>query len=455
MPAKKGANTPTKSANYDAEMRMAPKSQYSDRGGAGDNRRHWIVAILMQIGIRIRYIFESWCGILPIFHDLAEYPSPWRPKTCPQYDVVTRIGFMYIWIMSAFSREIAIFYVIFAKIGVLSLLNMLHDWLSNRLIAQFKAAGHTPDASEVPIPEYDWKNGSPDEFYETFVRRPHPVILRGFMKNTQLLRDLGWDHVLNTYGEEDVYLTKKELDGYPGKLKEVNDNSVYLHNSEVLFNKYPGIRDLFEYERLEPYLKMKPGYEQIFVGKKGTGTPFHNASVYNMFYMIDGTKKWYFVDPYDTWLAYPITLLGKAASVLYVLWPIEYNVEAFPMFKYCPIYTAEVGPGDVLFNPPWWWHSIKNTSEHSVAVASRWHTDGICGQTLMTTEENYDIYRWGSFAFFNGIASWGFLHSILQTPSPRYDEHITIREKNNRFVHKQIEHAEKGGIDMFGVKTKY
>ena len=43
-------------------------------------------------------------------------------------------------------------------------------------------------------------------------------------------------------GEEDVFLTTKEIDGYPGKLKEVNDNSVYLHNSEKLFNKYPEIR---------------------------------------------------------------------------------------------------------------------------------------------------------------------------------------------------------------------
>ena len=372
-----------------------------------------------------------------------------------RHDIITRLGFIYIWVCSAFSREVGIFYLIFAKIGFLSLLNVLHEWLSNRIIAQMKANGHNPESSEVPIPEYDWKNGSPAEFCETFVKRPHPVILRGFMKDHQLLRDLSWDTVMNKYGEEDVYLTKKELDGFPGKLKDVNDPNVYLHNSEVLFNKYPQIRDLFEYERLEPYLEMKAGYEQIFVGKKGTGSPFPNASVYNMFYMIEGTKKWFFVDPYDTFLAYPITLLGKAASVLFVLWPTDYNREAFPLFKYCPVYSAELEPGDVLFNPPWWWHSIKNTSEKSVAVASRWHTDGICGQTLMTTEENYNIYRWGSFAFFNGFASWPFLHSILQTPSPKFDEHITLREKNNRYVHKQIEHAEKGGVDKFGVTTKY
>ena len=45
-------------------------------------------------------------------------------------------------------------------------------------------------------------------------------------------------------------------------------------------------RDLFQYERIEPYLHMKNGYEQLFVGREGTGTPFHNAANWNMFYMV-------------------------------------------------------------------------------------------------------------------------------------------------------------------------
>ena len=86
-------------------------------------------------------------------------------------------------------------------------------------------------------------------------------------------------------------------------------------------------RKLFQYERLEPFLKMKVGYEQIFVGREGTGSPFHHAAVYNMFYMVDGQKTWWFIDPYDTFLSYPIATLGKAAGVLLCLWPNEYNKE--------------------------------------------------------------------------------------------------------------------------------
>ena len=72
---------------------------------------------------------------------------------------------------------------------------------------------------------------------------------------------------------------------------------------------------------------MKVGYEQIFVGREGTGSPFHHAAVYNMFYMVDGKKTWWFIDPYDSFLAYPMAVLGKAAGALLCLWPNEYNKE--------------------------------------------------------------------------------------------------------------------------------
>lgn len=419
------------------------------------NTRHWLLANVMHIGIRIRYAVHSCFGLQPFFTQITNYPSNWRPKNCPKYDHFTRLSFNFIWLIVGFARDYAIIYYIWSKIGVLTLLTKIHNFVSDRLIGQMEAAGYDTTQREVPIPEYDWQKGNPEEFYKMFVARPHPVVLRGFMKDTALLKELSWDKVLEKYGDEDVFLTSKEMDGYPGKLKDINDNSIYLHNSEILFSKYPEIRELFQYERLEPYLHMKIGYEQIFAGRKGTGSPFHHASVYNMFYMVSGSKTWYFVDPYDSYLGYPLALLGRAANFLMCLWPNQYNVAAFPLFKYCPVYAATINEGDVLFNPPWWWHSIKNVSETSIGVASRWHTDGIAGQNLTTTEEDYDIYKIGSFFFMIGMNSWSFLHGILQTPSPRFDEHRSLREMKNRYVHRQIKCAEDGGIDIMGHKTKF
>ncbi|RYH13553.1 hypothetical protein EON65_35400 [archaeon] len=205
-------------------------------------RRHWIVAIFLQIGIRLRFYYESWCGLKPFILGITAYPSKWRPKNCPQYDYMTIIGFSLIWLIAGVARDSGIGYLILAKTGILSLIKALHVFLCDRLLAKIKASGYTSAQREIPIPEYDWKNGDPETFYKTFVKRPHPVVLPNFMKDTALLKELGWDAVLKKYGDEDVFLTKKELDGYPGKLKEVDNPKIYLHNSEKIFNKFPEIR---------------------------------------------------------------------------------------------------------------------------------------------------------------------------------------------------------------------
>merc|ERR1712146_786884 len=66
------------------------------------------------------------------------------------------------------------------------------------------------------------------------------------------------------------------------------------------------------------------------------------------------------------------------------------------------------------------------------------HTDGIVGHTLKTSEEDYNIYRLGTFLFLAGQQSLTFLHGILQTPSPRYDEHTTDMSTNKYRYQKKV-----------------
>ncbi len=306
-------------------------------------------------------------------------------------------------------------------------------------------------ARMIPIPEYDWKSGSPNEFYETFTKRPHPVVLRGFLEGTDLLDDFTFDKVVERFGEETVILTRPEKDGYMGKLKEVLNPNVYLHNSELLFNKYPDIVDTLQTYRLEPYLRRKSSYAQLFVGRQGTGAPLHNAGTWNFFYMVDGTKTWYFIDPYDYYLAYPVWGRGHAAGMFTCLYPDEFREDLYPAMKYCPYYRVDLCPGDVLLNPPWWGHGIRNTSDKSVAVATRWYVGGIVGETLNTMEDDYDVCRFACFNFFMGSKSFRFLQDILYEPSPRFDEHVTLREKHGRFIDAQRRLA-KGELDILGYK---
>ncbi len=286
---------------------------------------------------------------------------------------------------------------------------------------------------KIPIPEYDWKNGSPDEFYNTFVKSPHPVVLRGFYKDSELVNNFSFDQVVERFGEENVILSSQEKDGYLGKLKEIVDPKVYLFNCEMLYSKYPEISRPLMSTKLEPYLRKKIGFAQLFAGRQGTGTPLHNAGTWNFFYMVDGSKKWYFIDPYDYYTAYPMWLASIGAGAFGPKYPDEYNEKLFPAFKYCPYYTTDLQPGDILLNPPWWAHAIRNVTDKTTAVSTRWLTSGKVGTTLTNTEEDYDVCRFGSLMNFTGFKSWNYIQTILYEPCPRFDEHITLREKQGRF----------------------
>ena len=258
--------------------------------------------------------------------------------------------------------------------------------------------------------------------------------------------------MLARFGDERVLLTRADKDGFDGTLAQVDDPSVYIHNCEVVFRRYPELLAQLELERLEPYIKKGLGYAQLFLGRGGTGSPFHATAVWNWFVMLEGRKTWYFVDPRDSVFLYPFPVMGRAASFALCLFPDEYDAEQFPAFAWCPYYEATLEPGDVLLNPPWWWHAIRNVSPTTIGVASRWHGDGRVGRDARMTEEDYRISPFFSWLFQVGPASVPFLHRILRDPSPRADGEHTLRERKNRYTDRQREFATR---EVFGRRLRF
>jgi hypothetical protein len=136
----------------------------ANKGGA---RRPWYMALMLQLGIRVRYALESWLFLKPFLAGITAYKSAFRPANCPQYDFTTSCGMQLVWALSSMWKAMPILFLVARYTGLSDLLSLLHSWLCERLIKQMKASGWQPDTQrEVCIPEYDWKNGSPEEFYE-------------------------------------------------------------------------------------------------------------------------------------------------------------------------------------------------------------------------------------------------------------------------------------------------
>lgn len=397
----------------------------------------------LHLGIRLKHFWISGALLTPVFsphinaHHLEE-------RLAPEIDYISLFALKMVWIIAGlYKAHGTVSHILYVVTGSRWLLAKIHSWAEARAVAQCERQNKKGFTKAMKIPEYDWKNGSPEEFHDLYVKNPKPVILRKFSHDTKAVAQWKFEAMLEKYGEEEVVLTKREEDGFLGKLKEVDDPKIYLHNCEVLFNRYPQLMKDLALDRLGPYIQKGLGYAQLFIGRQGTGTPFHCAGTWNWFNMLDGEKTWYFIDPEYSYFAYPFMIIGNVASFMLCLYPEDVNTDDYPLWKWCPYYKATLQPGDVLLNPPWWWHAIRNITPTSVAVASRWHGDGGVGRGFLFTSENYNINRLFDWGFFVGVfKSVPFLHSVLGHPSPTFDEHMTLREKNNRFTHRQREFIE-------------
>lgn len=90
--------------------------------------------------------------------------------------------------------------------------------------------------------------------------------------------------------------------------------------------------------------------------KKSAGTSYHCANFNNLFFQIQGRKKWTFVDSRYNALMYPM-FNPKSMDVASFLTTIAINnteimSRYFPLYKFAPKMVATLEPGDVLFNPP-------------------------------------------------------------------------------------------------------
>ena len=106
------------------------------------------------------------------------------------------------------------------------------------------------------------------------------------------------------------------------------------------------------------------------------GSPMHCANNINMFFNLEGKKNWILVDPEFSFACYPYSYIRRKAVMLSL---ISYgnimreddSKDLFPLLKYVPRYSVDLSPGDVLFVPCWWWHSVETLSKSTLSVAMR------------------------------------------------------------------------------------
>jgi hypothetical protein len=108
---------------------------------------------------------------------------------------------------------------------------------------------------------------------------------------------------------------------------------------------------------------------KMYVGGPRTATSLHCAGVSNLFVQIYGRKAWVLISPRYTPFLYPASTRG-------INWQSRVDFRdpdyaSCPLYRFVDRYETVLGPGDVLWNPPFVWHGVLNLTE-SIAVSLWW-----------------------------------------------------------------------------------
>lgn len=94
-----------------------------------------------------------------------------------------------------------------------------------------------------------------------------------------------------------------------------------------------------------------------------SGTGWHCAAGNNWFAQVVGSKRWYFMDPEYSALMFP--LRGGKVNMM----TGNRNMGSF--HDHMPLRYSDIRAGDLLYNPDWEWHTIKNYEGLSFGVPIR------------------------------------------------------------------------------------
>lgn len=102
----------------------------------------------------------------------------------------------------------------------------------------------------------------------------------------------------------------------------------------------------------------------LWIGPAGTVSPPHHDSYYNCFVQVVGHKEIWVAPPHCRPIAHKETTTSIAESFMANTADIDVfgSVEAVSKSVRASASKAVLGPGDLLFMPPGWWHSLRSLS---------------------------------------------------------------------------------------------
>lgn len=304
---------------------------------------------------------------------------------------------------------------------------LFENWLGDLqkdFLHELEASGARKGSeSTYDIPTFDYNDMDPMVFFSQYVRRGKPCIL----KNAPI-KAMKWtaDNLASRAG--DFTTSMRCMDGSVRKYSlaeyvasRSGKDACYFDNNANIFEAYPELESELEMDKFFVHMSGKNQknsylFSQMFLSVfNTTGALFHCANYNNLFFMIQGRKRWTFVDPSNSFMMYPMFNSMFKDSKSWLTWHVMHANnsqqlidENFPLYNYAPKYVSVLEPGDILINPTWNWHQVENLDADSIGIASRWlipqiypYTNGLFSfLQFVSIEFQQFIYRRVAQKFF-------------------------------------------------------
>lgn len=226
-----------------------------------------------------------------------------------------------------------------------------------------------------------------DRFFNYYVKNGIPVIFDGAAEEWEAVKKWSPQYFKEKYGKDEVplvdafYLDKGVTHL---NLEEIIDEVLKGQNSYLRFynllQRHPECLQDFDQKWLKS-LKHKKAYvefTQVFVGGAMSMTGMHNSHADNLFVQVYGEKEWVLYPNYYVPLIDPPSTTGgtyriapKRGEKGQPFNAFNPDFDTYPLFKYIDGYRVVLKPGDVFYNPPYMWHTVRNNTD-SIGIGFRW-----------------------------------------------------------------------------------
>lgn len=219
---------------------------------------------------------------------------------------------------------------------------------------------------------------SKEEFYQQYAQKNTPLVISGGVKH--------WDAIhlwTNEYLEQVVGFNTVDVetsrDQFEGRIFD-DAEKVYMPFSRFLerLTRSEGETDYFVGNWLFPVLVENVPDIDIFhvfdvfykrrmlMARGGNRIAFHHDWYENFLCQISGSKKLTLVDIAQTGYMYP--KYGEEYSNYSPIDIHQPDYQKYPLFEQATLYEAEIHPGDVLYIPCSWWHTVESF-QRNIAIS--------------------------------------------------------------------------------------